>query len=139
MPDTEDRLRPPPAARLAGASQHLDLVAALQRLRAEPHLDTNGWRTVTLVHRDTLRVVLMAFDAGARMPEHDAPGPVTLQVLRGRLRIGTPDGAVELVPGQLLALETALVHDVEALEESDLLLGVHPLAPYSPPSPLQDR
>jgi quercetin dioxygenase-like cupin family protein len=123
---------------MSGPAQHLDLTAALRQLRGEPHLDTNGYRTVTLVHRDTLRVVLMAFDAGARMPEHDANGPVTLQVLRGRLRIGTPDGVIELVPGQLLALETGLSHDVEAVEESDLLLGVHPLDPYSPPSPVSD-
>ena len=138
MPDTEDRLRPPPATRLAAPVQLLDLAGAQRQLRSEPHLDTNGYRTVTLVHRDTLRVVLMAFDAGAKMPEHDAPGPVTLHVLRGALRVGTPDGAVELRAGQLLALDTGLAHDVEAIEESDLLLGVHPLEPFSPPSPLRE-
>lgn len=138
MPDTEDRLRPPPAARLAAPVQLLDLAGAQRQLRAEPHLDTNGYRAVTLVHRETLRVVLIAFDAGAKMREHDAPGPVTLHVLRGALRVGTPDGPVELRPGQLLALDTGLAHDVEALEESDLLLGVHPLDPSSAPSPVRD-
>lgn len=138
MSDIDDRLRPPPSTRMSGPAQHVDLAAALRQLRAEPHLDSNGYRTVTLVHRDTLRVVLMAFDAGARMPEHDANGPVTLQVLRGRMRVGTHEGSIELVPGHLLALETALAHDVEALEESDLLLGVHPLDPYAPPTPVSD-
>ncbi len=138
MADIEDRLRPPPATRMAGPVQHLDLHASLAELRREPRLATGSWRSVTLVHRDTLRVVLIAFDKGAHMPSHDAPGPVLLQVLRGKLRVGLPDGDVVVDAGELLALETALPHDVEALEESDLLLGVHPLAPHSPPTPIID-
>lgn len=138
MPDPDDRLRPPPALRLASPVQHVDLTGAVRQLRSEPHLATDGYRSVTLVHRETARLVLLAFDAGGRIPPHDARGPVTLQVLHGRVRVGTPDGDVLLAPGELLALDTAVTHDVEALESSDVLLGVHPLDAHAPPSPVSD-
>lgn len=69
-----------------------------------------------------LRVVLALLHAGTRLDPHHAPGPLTLQVLSGRVRLAAGRQALELGPGVLVALESALEHDVEAVEESALLL-----------------
>lgn len=65
------------------------------------------------------------------MPEHRAPGWVTIQVVRGALRVRTPDALHELSEGQILALAPNVPHDVEATDEADMLLGVYPETPVN--------
>ena len=128
MPAAEDRLRKPPAERFAGEEHHIDLDAALAALRREPHASVNGHRQITVSHHGPVRLVLFAFDDGGRLPEHRAPGFVTIHVLRGTLRVTTPVRTYSLAAGSLLALDPGIPHDVEATGETDMLLGVHPQA-----------
>jgi quercetin dioxygenase-like cupin family protein len=121
----EERLRPPPAARSRGPELPLDLVATARALREEPHPAKDGHRQIGLLHREHLRVVLFAFDPGGWLREHRAPGLVTIHVLSGRLRVATASSAHDLTAGQVLVLERDVPHDVEATEQSDMLLTVH--------------
>ena len=65
------------------------------------------------------------------MPKHKAPGWVTIQVLRGALRVRTPDAHHALGEGQILALAPNVPHDVDASDEADMLLGVYPETPMN--------
>lgn len=125
MAASEDRLRPHPADRFAAAERELDLETALRTLRAEPHVPANGHRQIALAHHGPVRLILFAFVAGGRMPEHRAPGWVTIHVLRGSLGVRTPTAHHVLTAGRLLTLAPDVPHDVEATEESDMLLGVY--------------
>lgn len=62
--------------------------------------------------------------AGTRMTEHFAPGAVSIQVLSGRVSIRVATKAIDVAGGQLVALDRALAHDVEAREDSVVLLSV---------------
>ncbi|HET7458459.1 MAG TPA: cupin domain-containing protein [Gemmatimonadaceae bacterium] len=126
MPLPEERLRPHPSARFAGSEHAIDLPTALRALRAEPRAFANGHRQITLVHHGPVRIVLFAFDGGGRIPEHRVPGWITIHVLRGALKVRTPDGQHELREGQVLALAPDVPHDIDAVSESDMLLGVYP-------------
>ena len=125
MTIADDRLRPPPSAREAGPELSLDFSATLRALRAEAHPPTHGHRQISVVHRGPLRLVLFAFDPGGRLPEHRAPGLVTILTLRGRVRVRTPRTTHELDAGQAVLLDPDIPHDVEAPVESDMLLAVH--------------
>ena len=129
MTIADDRLRPPPSAREAGPELTLDFGATLRALRAEPHPATQGHRQISIAHRGPLRLVLFAFDAGGRLPEHRAPGLVTILALRGRVRVRTPGATHELDSGQAVLLDPDIPHEVEAPVESDMLLAVHLLEP----------
>ncbi|HEV8499923.1 MAG TPA: AraC family ligand binding domain-containing protein [Gemmatimonadaceae bacterium] len=130
MSAAEERLRPHPSDRFAGAEHLLDLTGALRSLRAETRpAGANGHRQITLLHRGPVRLVLFAFDEGGRMPQHQAQGWVTIHVMRGVLRVKTPDAEHVLNEGQLLALAPNIRHDVDAVDESDMLLGVYPEGP----------
>src|SRR5215475_3694319 len=50
-----------------------DLVGEVHRLKAESSWDT-GHNAKTLIKYDDLRVVLMALQSGARLPEHQTDG-----------------------------------------------------------------
>jgi quercetin dioxygenase-like cupin family protein len=129
MSALEGRRRPHPSGRFAGVEHVLDLPAALRALRAEPRTSTTGHRQIALLHHGPVRVVLFAFDAGGRLPEHHVPGWITIHVLRGALRVKTAEAVHELRAGQMLALAPEVPHDVDALEESDMVMGVYPAAP----------
>jgi quercetin dioxygenase-like cupin family protein len=129
MTIADDRLRPHPTAREAGPELTLDFGATFRALRAESHPPIQGHRQISVAHRGPLRLVLFAFDAGGRLPEHRAPGLVTIQALTGRLRVRTPRGTHELEAGQAVPLDPDVPHDVEAPVESDMLLAVHLLEP----------
>lgn len=69
-----------------------------------------------------VRVVVLTFEAGHVLKEHQTPKALLMQSLAGRLRI-TADGQMhELAPGALLRLDAGLPHMVEALDESRLML-----------------
>jgi quercetin dioxygenase-like cupin family protein len=125
MTSPNDRMRRPPQQREAAPELELDLLAMVRALRDEPHPPTDGHRQISLVHRGHVRLVLFAFEAGGHVPRHRAPGLVIIHVLAGTLHVHTSVAVHEIGTGQLLVLDPGIEHEVEALEESDMLLAVH--------------
>lgn len=135
MSAAKARRRPRPSDRFAGAERALDLPAALRALRAEAPSSANGHQQITLLHHGPVRLVLFAFEAGGRIPEHRVSGWITIHVLRGSLHVRTPDADHALSTGRILALAPDVPHDVDASEETDMLLGVYPEAPMGSAAP----
>lgn len=124
MNPSNERLRPHPSTRLTGPVVSLDLAKLAEALRAEPHPPTNGHRQTGLIHRGPLRLVLFAFEGGGRLPEHHAPGHVVLHCLRGELVVELVNVRHRLGRGEVLVLDPGVVHAIEALVESEMLLTV---------------
>lgn len=124
MSSPSDRLRPPPSERFAGPEHRIELAAALDALRAEPHESTDRHRQITVFHKGPLRIVLFTFEAGAGLPSHRAPGFVVIHTLRGRITVKTMNASHDLAAGQLVLLDPEVVHDVTAAEPSDMLLTI---------------
>ena len=127
--DPAPRLRDHPVDRGIGASQTLDLGAALDHLLAEDHPAIHGHRQVTLFHQVPVTLVLFAFDAGGELPDHVAQGMVTIQALDGALTVQAGGADHPLTAGQILVLTPAVAHSVRAARASTMLLTVHQVAP----------
>ena len=121
-PDHEPHRRPH-ASPMAGPYTEFDLVAELHQLKAESTWST-GRNARTLIKYDDLRVVLMALHTGARVPEHQTDGRLSVQVLSGHIQMRAFGRTFNLRAGNLLALDHGICHDVTALEESALLLTI---------------
>lgn len=119
-PEHESHRRPhtPP---MADPFMEFDLPAEIHRLHAETAWST-GHNARTLIKYDDLRVVLTALQAGTRVPEHKTAGRVSVHVLSGHVQVKASGRTFSLRPGGLLALDQGVPHDIEALEESALLL-----------------
>ena len=83
-----------------------------------------GLTSKTLLKTSDLRIVLIVMQAGARMEEHHNDGRISIQVLRGAIRTRVQNEAIDLKPGRLLALDRSIKHDVEAREDSAVLLTI---------------
>lgn len=110
--------------RLERNSMHIDMAAEIALLRSEQNYSRVGRSGKTLVKRPDFRVLLSAIRAGTRVAEHATAGPLTVQVVQGRVRMHVAEGSVDLPTGHLLALNRNEPHDVEALEDSAFLLTI---------------
>ena len=134
MSDKPSKIPAEPARRTTGHDQvserlgrsvaHIDLAEEIELLRGEETYQRVGRNGKTLVKRPDFRVVLIAIRRGARIDEHMASGTLTVEAVRGRIRMRVPGGEVDLAPGHLVALERDESHDVEALEDSAFLLTI---------------
>lgn len=66
----------------------------------------------------------MVLKAQARVTDHKADGRISIQTLRGHIRMRARGRTFDPPAGSLLSLDRGLTHDVEALEDSALLLTV---------------
>lgn len=81
-------------------------------------------RAETLVKTDTIRVVLVTMLAEGYMHQHDAPGPITVHVLSGRMSFTVENEAKELGAGELISLAPGVRHAVRGLEDGAFLLTI---------------
>ncbi len=114
--------------RLPGLAEPLlqiDLERELQQLRQEDSWQREtGRSSKTLAKYPDFRIVLILMKSGTRMRQHRAEGRISIQQLKGQVRIHLADRKVTLSTGQLLVLDCGVLHDVEALEETALLLTI---------------
>lgn len=121
-PQHEAHRRPhtPP---MADPFMEFDLPAESHRLRAETTW-TTGQNARTLIKYDDFRVVVIALAAEARMQEHKTEGRISIHVLSGHVELRACGRTFSLRSGGLLALDHGVSHDLQALEESALLLTI---------------
>jgi quercetin dioxygenase-like cupin family protein len=98
------------------------LAEQLKRFKHESTWRTSGRDAITLTKEPALRLVLMLLSKGTTMSEHQAVGPLTLHVLSGSVIFRTGSRTETVGSGELIVLESAIEHEVEALEESACLL-----------------
>ena len=114
--------------RLPGLAEPLlqiDFERELQQLRREDSWQREtGRSSKTLAKYPDFRIVLILMKSGTRMRQHRAEGRISIQQLKGQVRIHLADRKVTLSTGHLLVLDCGVLHDVEALEESALLLTI---------------
>lgn len=84
----------------------------------------SGIHARTLLKKSDLRIVLIAMEKGAKMNEHHADGTISVQPVRGRIRLRALGQSQELQAGQLFTLGASIKHDVESLDESSFLLTI---------------
>ena len=84
----------------------------------------SGLYSKLLLKADDLRVLLIAMEAGAKLKEHHADGTVSVHALEGTSCIHEQGQTHHLCAGQILTLAPGIKHDLEALEDSALLLTI---------------
>jgi quercetin dioxygenase-like cupin family protein len=102
----------------------VDIRAEIARLKSEPAWVSGDRHGSSLVKGDGINVALMMLKKGAKLQQHHTRAPITVQVIEGRINF-VAKGKTQLVTaGTIVALDRAIEHSVEAVEESALLLTV---------------
>ena len=119
------------AQRMHANALTFDLAAECDALRSEESWQRGDRNAKTLVKEPGFRVVLVALRTGAHLAEHAVHEQATVQVLTGHLTIHVPGRRLDVRAGGLVALEPQVSHDIEALQESAVLLTIAAAAPRS--------
>ena len=99
----------------------VDVLGALDEMQRE--LKSNH-AARTLAKHGSLRLLLIALRANGSVPEHKAEGRVSIHTLRGHVRIHTSSGIRDLPAGRLITLDPGERHDVEAVDDSGVLVTI---------------
>ena len=124
--EANNRQAPEPGK--VSAFQTIDLPTQVAQLKGEESWQKTGRSARTLYKGEPMRLILNVMQAGSEIKPHQAPGPISVQVLEGQIRFSTEQSTVVLAKGALLILPQQVRHWVEALEESAFLLTVAPLS-----------
>ena len=112
------------AGHLNAPLMDFNLVKEIEQLHAEEAWLRTGRNSKTLVKQPDFRIVLIALQKGGHLEEHSADARISIHALSGLVRLQMPDQTVDLPGGHLLVLDRALEHDLEALEESAILMTI---------------
>lgn len=91
-------------------------------------------RSTALVRENGVRVVLLHLKAGESIPEHQAPGTLTVQCFEGDVNFSAGGEQMQLTPGSLISVAPRQPHSLIARQESLLLATITelPLTPTQP-------
>lgn len=101
-----------------------NLADEIAQLHDEEAWVRTGRNSKTLVKQPDFRIVLIALKRDGHLEEHSADARISIHALSGHLKLRLPEQTVDLPAGHLLVLDKALEHDLEALEESAILLTI---------------
>ena len=109
---------------MTGPALPVDVHALADELLAKATGERSGRAGHTLAHPvDGLRQTLIALREGAELGEHESPGPASLLVIRGRVRVVAGEETVKLVAHQISPIPNRR-HGLHADEDSVVLLSV---------------
>ncbi|HKN12235.1 MAG TPA: hypothetical protein VJX68_03480 [Candidatus Binatus sp.] len=107
-----------------GGSVAVDIRAEIARLKGEPAWASGDRHGSSLVKGDGINVALMMLKKGAKLQEHHTRAPITVQVIEGKINFVAKGRTQLATAGMIVALDRAIEHSVEALEESAIVLTV---------------
>jgi len=81
-------------------------------------------KTTTLVKTEALEVIRLVILAGKDIPEHRAPGEITVQCLEGRVAFGSGGTTRDLAAGDLLYLSKGELHSLHGIEAATVLVTI---------------
>lgn len=111
---------------LAVSISQFDLRQEIRLLRKEESWQRGiGRSSRTLVKQQDFRIVLVLMKARTSLTEHRANARISIQTVSGRIRVRVRnENIVELPTAGLLALDSSIPYDIEAVRESAFLLTI---------------
>ena len=85
-------------------------------------IPVGGRKVETLAKTDAFELKRLLLAKGTEVPEHHAPGPITVQCLSGRLTFTVGGVPHDLRPGGLLHLAAREPHALVGVEDSVVLV-----------------
>jgi quercetin dioxygenase-like cupin family protein len=111
--------------KLASPLLRFNLPEELRRLRSEASWRRGtGRSSKTLAKYPDFHIVLVLMKANTQMNKHHVDARISIYCLKGRLRVRLLNQVVEVPAGELMALDYAIPHKLEALEESAFLITI---------------
>ncbi len=114
--------RPDSNRSIDGPMLKYDLPTVIERLKQEAQWIEGRHNAITLAKSDKLRIVLIAMHQDNEMVMNFFEGPVSLQIIKGGIKITTELDEIFLNKDQLISIREKIDNRITALEEAIILL-----------------
>lgn len=108
--------------RLSGKVLAFLLGAEDDTLRELAESSKTGRAAKTLIKQGPLRITLVAMRKGTALPSHQVAGPISIQTIRGCLRVTTEKGEVDVPANSLISLGSGVAHTAKAHDDCAILI-----------------
>lgn len=112
----------PRTRRLSGKVLAFLLGAEDDTLRELAESSKTGRAAKTLIKQGPLRITLVAMRKGTALPSHQVAGPISIQTIRGCLRVTTEKGEVDVPANSLISLGSGVAHTAKAHDDCAILI-----------------
>ena len=122
----EATLNRPEGDRVLDASYvFADLMTFVDQLKDEKAWKKNDRNGITVFKTDVLTIVVTILKEGAKIENNQSGDFITIQMLKGKARVITPDGDTVIKKNMLVTFHPHVNHSVEALKNSIFLITTH--------------
>ncbi len=77
---------------------------------------------IPIVKKDTVNIILFAFDAGQQLAEHVAPFGAVIQIVEGKIEFRLAETVYEMGEGDMLIIPAQVPHALHAVVRTKMLL-----------------
>jgi quercetin dioxygenase-like cupin family protein len=102
----------------------IDIQDLVQQIKKEKAWDKNDRNAITAFKSDKLSIVLVAMRKNATMTTEHPENILSVQVLKGRLKLQTSGKTVEVGEENIFVLHERIPYTIEAVKKSVFLLMV---------------
>jgi quercetin dioxygenase-like cupin family protein len=110
---------------LDGTYVFVDIPSYVRQIREEKSWEKNDRNGITVFKSTDITIVITAMQKGATIKDNSVNGFLTLQILKGNLRISTLEGDIDATDHQMITLHPNIPHSIEALADTIILLTNH--------------
>jgi quercetin dioxygenase-like cupin family protein len=108
--------------KIAGRAVSTNVDEEGAKLRERAKAARSGRAGKTLIKQGPLRLTISALNKGIELTTHEVEGPMSVQVLRGRVRFDSEAGSLEAKQGGIVSFDAGVRHSAHALADSTLLI-----------------
>ena len=110
---------------LDGTYVFVDIPSYINQIKEEKSWEKNDRNGITVFKSQDTTIVITALQKGATIEDNSVNGFLTLQLLKGNARIRLTDGDIDITEHQLITLHPNVVHSLEAMTDTIILLTNH--------------
>ena len=102
----------------------IDLPSFIEQIKSEKAWKGNDRNSITVFKSNKMRIIVGAMHKNAEMQTEHPDNILSVQVIKGRLKLHTNEQIIEVEKDQILALHEHIPYKIEAVKKTTFILTV---------------
>jgi hypothetical protein len=102
----------------------IDLPSFIEQIKSEKAWEENDRNSITVFKSSKMRIIVGAMHKNAEMQTEHPDNILSVQVIKGRLKVHTNENVIEVEKDQILALHEHIPYKIEAAKKTTFILTV---------------
>ncbi len=103
----------------------IDIPQFIRQLKEETAWEKNDRNGITVFKSSALTITLTALKPGAEIRDNKTDEYLTIQLLKGHVRIATESGDIDVEEKQEMAFHPNIIHSLKAISDSIILIRTY--------------